>query len=73
MSDHKFKVDQTVSSTAGYFGRANMTDIYKIWQLLPPQGEDQQYRIKSANQIKTGALNCLRMELELRRSTGSEM
>ena len=50
MSDHKFEVGQTVSSTAGYFGRANMTDIYKIWQLLPPQGEDQQYRIKSANE-----------------------
>jgi transposase len=39
LSDHKFKVGQTVSPTDGYFGRANMTDIYKITQLLPPQGE----------------------------------
>jgi hypothetical protein len=27
-----------------------MTDIYRITQLLPRQGEDQQYRIKSANE-----------------------
>ena len=50
VSDHKFKVGQTVSYTIGPFGRASMIDIYKITQLLPPQGEDQQYRIKSANE-----------------------
>ncbi len=47
MSDHKFKVGETVSYTSG---RAGMTNIYTIKQLLPPQGEDRQYRIKSANE-----------------------
>ena len=50
MSDHKFKVGQTVSYIIGPFGRATATDTYKITQLLPPHGEDQQYRIKSPNE-----------------------
>jgi hypothetical protein len=50
MSDHRFKVGQTVSYTSGPFGRASVTGIYKITQLLPPEGEDQQYRIKSPSE-----------------------
>jgi hypothetical protein len=50
VSDHKFKIGQTVSYTIGPFVRASATDIYKITQLLPPHGEDQQYRIKSPNE-----------------------
>ena len=50
VSDHKFKVGETVSYTIGPFGRARATDIYKITQLLPSHGEDQQYRIKSSNE-----------------------
>jgi hypothetical protein len=50
VSDHKFKVGQTVSYTTGPFGRASGTSIYKITALLPPRGEDRQYRIKSPNE-----------------------
>jgi len=48
--DHKFKVGQTVTYASGPFGRASSASVYKITALLPPQGEDQQYRIKSANE-----------------------
>jgi hypothetical protein len=47
VNDHKFKVGEAVSYTSG---RAGMTNIYTITQLLPPQGDDRQYRIKSANE-----------------------
>ena len=50
MSDHRFKIGQTVSYTSGPFGRATVTGVYKITQLLPPEGEDHQYRIKSASE-----------------------
>ncbi len=40
MSNHKFKV--------GQFGAGRGSGIYKITQLLPPEGDDFQYRIKSA-------------------------
>lgn len=50
MGDHKFEVGQTVSYKTGHFVQAGATDIYKITQLLPPYGEDQQYRIKSPNE-----------------------
>jgi hypothetical protein len=51
VSDHKFKVGETVRYTTGPSGRrGSMTDIYRITQLLPRQGEDHQYRIKSANE-----------------------
>jgi hypothetical protein len=50
VSDHKFKVGQTVSYATGPFGRASITNIYTITQLLPPLGDDRQYRIKSANE-----------------------
>jgi hypothetical protein len=47
---HKFKIGQSVSFTSGPFGRGTANDIYKIVQLLPPEGDDNQYRIKSANE-----------------------
>ena len=48
MHEHKFKVGQSVSFTSGPFGRGGATSVYKIVQLLPPEGDDNQYRIKSA-------------------------
>jgi len=45
LSDHKFKIGQIVSYTSGPYGRA--TGLFKITQLLPPEGDDMQYRIKS--------------------------
>ena len=50
MSDHKFKVGQTVHYASGLYGRAHRGGVFKIMQRLPPQGGDYQYRIKSANE-----------------------
>ena len=47
---HKFKIGQSVSYTSGPFGRGSANDIYKIVQLLPHEGDDYQYWIKSANE-----------------------
>jgi hypothetical protein len=48
VQDHKFKVGQSVSFSSGPFGRGGSNGIYKVIQLLPPEGDDYQYRIKSA-------------------------
>ncbi len=45
MSDHKFKIGQTVNYRTGRFGGSG---IYKIIQLLPTEGDEFQYKIKSA-------------------------
>ena len=50
MSDHKFKIGQTVHYTSGPYGRGSTTGTYQITALLPPEGDDRQYRIKSANE-----------------------
>ena len=60
--DHKFKVGQSVSFTSGPFGRGGTNGIYKVTQLLPPEGDDYQYRIKSASEphervVKESQLN----------------
>lgn len=46
MSDHKFKIGQLVS----YFGREKATGLYTVTQLLPPEGDDFQYRIRNASE-----------------------
>jgi hypothetical protein len=48
VSDHKFKVGQTVHYTGRPFDAASSSNLYKVTQLLPPEGGDFQYRIKSA-------------------------
>jgi hypothetical protein len=48
MSGYRFKVGQTVSYIP-HFG-AGAKSTYKIIQLLPPEGGDFQYRIKSADE-----------------------
>jgi hypothetical protein len=48
--EHRFKVGQSVSFMSGPFGRGNTNSIYKITQLLPPSGDDYQYRIKNADE-----------------------
>ena len=50
MQNHKFKIGQSVSFTSGPFGQGMTNDVYKVVQLLPPEGDDCQYRIKSANE-----------------------
>jgi len=59
---HKFKVGQSVSFTFGSVGRGGATGIYKVTQLLPAEGDDFQYRIKSASEphervVKESQLN----------------
>jgi hypothetical protein len=50
MSDHKFKVGQTVGYLSVSRGHGSRSDVFKILQCLPPEGGDYQYRIKSANE-----------------------
>jgi hypothetical protein len=50
MSDHKFKVGQTVSYLSGFRGGGLRSDLFKIMQCLPPQGGDYQYRITGGNE-----------------------
>ena len=62
VQDHKFKVGQSVNFTSGPFGRGGTNGIYKVTQLLPPKGDDYQYRIKSASEphervVKESQLN----------------
>jgi hypothetical protein len=48
--EHKFRVGQSVSFMSGPFGRGGTNSIYTVMQLLPPEGDDFQYRIKNANE-----------------------
>lgn len=47
---HRFSVGQTVYFTARSMGRAGASGSYKIVKLLPSDGEDYQYRIKSSDE-----------------------
>ena len=49
VSGHRFKVGQTISYIP-HFGAGAAKSAYKITQLLPPEGGDFQYRIKSADE-----------------------
>jgi len=48
VSSHRFKIGQSVNYTSGPFGVGSGSGVYKITQLLPPEGEDFQYKIKNA-------------------------
>jgi hypothetical protein len=50
VQDHKFQIGQSVSLTSGPFDRRSANGVFKVTQLLPFEGEDYQYRIKSANE-----------------------
>lgn len=51
MGDHRFKVGQSVNYyMSGPRSRAGSSSVYKITQLLPPEGDDRQYRIKSPHE-----------------------
>ena len=47
---HKFKIGQAVNYTSGLFGAGSASGVYKITRLLPPEGDDFQYKIKSAGE-----------------------
>jgi hypothetical protein len=46
VSGHKYKTGQLVN----YLGRERAPGIYQVTQLLPPEGQAFQYRIKNANE-----------------------
>ena len=48
VTSHKFKIGQSVNYTSGLFGAGSSSGVYQITQLLPPEGDDFQYKIKSA-------------------------
>jgi hypothetical protein len=50
LGDHKFKVGESVLYTSGPFGRGAASGVYKVTQLLPSDGDDRQYRIKSSDE-----------------------
>jgi hypothetical protein len=62
LSEHKFKIGQAVHFTSGPYGRGGVSGVFKVVQLLPPEGDDRQYRIKSASEphervVKESQLN----------------
>ena len=50
VSDHKFRVGQEVYCTSAPHGSGWRGGVFKIMQLLPAEGGNYQYRIKSADQ-----------------------
>jgi hypothetical protein len=47
---HKYHVGETVYYTSPTFGRAAATGSYIVVKLLPSEGDDYQYRIKSSGE-----------------------
>jgi len=47
---HKYRVGETVYFTSPTFGRAAATGSYTVVKLLPSEGDDYQYRIKSSGE-----------------------
>lgn len=47
---HRYKVGEVVYYTSPTFGRAAATGSYTVVKLLPSEGDDYQYRIKSTGE-----------------------
>ena len=47
---HKYQVGQSVYFTSPSFGRAAASGSYTVVKLLPSEGDDYQYRIKSSTE-----------------------
>jgi len=47
---HKYSVGATVYFTASNIARPAASGTYEVIRLLPTEGDDCQYRIKSANE-----------------------
>jgi hypothetical protein len=50
LKSHKYHVGEVVYYTSPTFGRAAATGSYTVVKLLPSEGEDYQYRIKSSGE-----------------------
>ena len=47
LKSHKYSIGQNVRYIAGPFGRFGASGAFKVVKLLPPEGDEHQYRIKS--------------------------
>jgi hypothetical protein len=47
---HKYSVGQNVRYTGGQFGRHGASGAFKVVKLLPSDGDEHQYRIKSTGE-----------------------
>ena len=47
---HKYQVGEVVYFTSPTFGRTAATGSYTVVKLLPSEGDDYQYRIKSSGE-----------------------
>ena len=47
---HKYRVGEAVYYTSPTFGRASASGSYTVVKLLPSEGDDYQYRIKSSGE-----------------------
>ena len=47
---HKFKIGQSVNFASNLANRLGVRGSYKIVKLLPSDGDDYQYRIKSSDE-----------------------
>jgi hypothetical protein len=50
LKEHKFQIGQTVYFTSRPLGHMAVNGTYRIVKLLPSDGDDCQYRIKSASE-----------------------
>jgi hypothetical protein len=50
LTSHRYSLGQAVRYTAGPFGRSGASGSFKIVKLLPSDGEEFQYRIKSTGE-----------------------
>ena len=50
LKSHKYSIGQNVRYTSGPFGRFGASGAFKVVKLLPPEGDEHQYRIKSAGE-----------------------
>ena len=54
LKEHKFQIGQTVFFTSRPIGHMAVNGSYQVVKLLPSDGDDYQYRIKSA-ELRTAA------------------
>ncbi len=50
MDSHRYRVGQSVHYTSNVLRRFGATGDFQIVKLLPPEGDELQYRIKSATE-----------------------
>ena len=50
LKSHKYTIGQTVRYIAGPFSRFYAGGTFKIVKLLPPDGDEHQYRIKNTGE-----------------------